>query len=216
MNELIKKLEEVVDKKVENHEIKQECGKLIKMLKTGFETKNKGMEKVASVLATNDAKKILGFYEFFGNVINALKISGNFDNFAQVMRINFGIEVTYATGSPTLRYMKKGKKFDKFSDLYTMYFLGDLPRSANDAVENILKSLDSLVKQYNNENDDVKEQIKAIIESENEHSATTVKVMDKLLTSSRIKAIDLEEIADAEESRLSEQLQGVELIRKEN
>ena len=217
MNELIKKLELIVDKKADNHEIKQELSSLVKMLKTGFESKNVGMEKVPKLFASNDAKKIQKFYDMIGNQVNALKVSGNFDRFATYLSTNFGIKVSFTSETaPNIRFMKTGKKFIKFTDLYSQYFLEDVPQSATKAVEKILNSLDKLTKEYNTENDDVKEQIKTIIENENEHSATTVKTMDKILTSARIKSISSSDVADNEESKLSDQLQGVELIRKGN
>lgn len=215
MNDLIKQLQDVIEKKAENHELKQELSSLLKMLKTGFEGKNLGADKVSKVFASNDNATIKKFYDTFGNQLNALQVTGNFDKFAEYLSIQFGIKIEFTDSAPHIQYIKKGKKLTKFQDLYTQYFLEDPPREAKEAVKKILGSVDALTKEYNKENDEVKEQIKEIIHSQSEHSPTTVKVVDKILTSARIKALDPEDIADNVENVLSLQLQGIELIKKD-
>lgn len=216
MNELIKKIEEIVDQKVNNHELKKEISSLQKMLKIGFEKKNAGMDKVAKIYASNDVGKISNFYESIGHQINAMKLSNNFDKFSEFLNINFGISITFdSPDSPVVRYKKEGKKFQQFSDLYSQYFLEDAPKVPSVAITKILSSLDNLLKEYNNENDEIKEQIKSLIEDNDEHSPTVLKTIDKILTSSRIKEVDVDEIVNNEESVLSEKQQGIDIIRKE-
>jgi hypothetical protein len=217
MNQLIKDLEEVIDQKANNQDLKNELSSLLKMLKNGFETKTTGMEKIPKLYASNDADKIKKFYDTMGNQINALKISGNFDLFATYLSTTYGINITFTSeSSPIIQYIKKGKKFNKFNDAYTRYFLAEVPKTPREAVEKILLSLDKLTKEWNTESDSIKESIKAIIESQSEHSPATVKTVDKILTNARIKALKVEDVANDVENTLNLQLQGIDLLLKEN
>jgi hypothetical protein len=217
MNQLIKDLGELIDQKAENQDLKNELSSLHKMLKSGFETKTTGMEKIPKLYASNDADKIKKFYDIMGNQINALKISGNFDLFATYLSTTFGINISFQSeSSPIISYIKKGKKFNKFQDLFTRYFLSEVPKSPKEAVSKILTSLDKLTKECNTETDAIKESLKAIIEKQAEHSPATVKTVDKILTSARIKALKVEDVASDAEDKLNLQLQGIDLLLKEN
>jgi hypothetical protein len=175
------------------------------------------MEKIPKLYATNDADKIKKFYDTVGNQINALKISGNFDLFATYLSTTFGINIAFASdSSPIINYIKKGKKFVKFSDLYTRYFLDEVPKSPKEAVSKILTSLDKLTKECNTELEAIKDSLKSIIEKQTEHSPATVKTVDKILTSARIKALKVEDVANEAEDKLNSQLQGIDLLLKEN
>lgn len=212
MNLLVKNLSEIVDVKVENHELKQELSKLIKMLKTGFEKKTVGMEKIPKLFASNDEKKIAKFYDTLANQINALKISGSFDLFQNYLNINYGIKVDFAhDNSPNNRYVTKEKKRNKFKDLYTEYFVEDLPKDANLAVKKIMSSIDALTKENVAMNDNIKEALKSVIEQENQHDASTIKTLDKILTNARIKQVNVSEIASEVGDKLNLQLQAIDI-----
>lgn len=217
MNKLIKDLQDLIEKKADNHDLKKELSVLLKLLKTGFEAKTTGMEKVPKVYASNDAAKIKQFYDSFGNQISALKISGNFDLFADYLKITYGINISFTSdASPNIQYIKKTKKFNKFKDLYTGYFIDEIPQTPKEAVAKILNSLDKLTKEYDNENSIVKEALKDIIEGQTEHSPSTVKTIDKILTSARIKSLKVEDVANSAEEVLNSQMQGIDLVLKEN
>jgi hypothetical protein len=216
MNTLIKALEEVIDRKADNHELKQELSTLTKMLKTGFDSPTTGMEKVPKLFASNDSAKISKAFDSIGNMIGALKISGNFDKFAEYMEIHFGIKFEFSSeNAPNIRFNTKPKKFRKFEDAFTGYFLAEVPSSPQEAVAKILKSLDTLTKEWNGVNEEVKDALKGIIEAQTEHTPTVVKTVDKILTSARIKALSTEAMADQIDEILSAQQKGVELVRKE-
>jgi hypothetical protein len=217
MNQLVKDLEEVIEKKVDNHELKQELSSLLKMLKTGFENKNIGMDKIPKLYASNDEKKIAKFYDTVGNQIYGLKLSGNFDKFVTYLKITFGINIEFTSEtSPNVKYIKTKKKAQKFNDLFSMYFLEDAPKDPKTAVTKILNSLDKLTKEYNTESDIVKESLKAIVEKQTEHSPATVKTVDKILTSARIKALKIEDVANEVEANLNLQLQGIDILLDQN
>ena len=212
MNELIKDLTELIDKKVDNNDIKQELSTLTKMLKSGFETSTTGMERIPKVFATNDGAKIQKFYDTFGNQIAALKIAGQFDLFAEYLKITFGINIEFTSDiSPIISYVKKEKARQKFNDLYTGYFIDEVPKSPKDAIEKILKSLDALTKDFTTEDQIVKDSLKEIIEKQTEHSPATVKTVDKILTSARLKSITVDSAASAVEEILTLQQQGVDI-----
>lgn len=213
MNDLVNQLQDVVEKKAANHELKQELSSLVKMLRTGFESKPVGMEKVSKVFASNDTKKIKKFYDTFGSQINAMKLSGQFDSFVNYMSVEFGIKIGYETDiCPRINYIKKGKKRTKFEDLYTGYFYEPIPKSPTEAVTKILSSLDTLTKDFNNESDGVKEALKSVIEAQTQYSPLTVKTLDKILTKSRIKAIDAEQVAMEIDANITLQSQAVDLV----
>lgn len=212
MNDLIQKLQEVVDKKADNQDIKKELGSLLKMLKTGFDKKTTGMEKVPKLFASNDTKKIIKFYDQFANTVNGLKVSGNFDQFAQYLEVTYGIKVVLPDNAPNNKYVSSKKKLEKFKDLFTGYFIEDMPKNANEAIKKILKSIDALTKEINKENDSVKETIKEIIEKENEHSPATVKTIEKIMTSSRLKSIDIKDVTNELEQNLQLQLEGIYVL----
>lgn len=215
MNELVKQLQDVIDKKVDNNDIKIELSKLTKMLKIGFEKKTSGMEKVPKTFASNDTKKIMKSYDVIANQINALKVSGSFDKFNEYLKINYGITVNFSSeDAPSNKYISTPKKYKKFNDLYTEYFLEELPKHPNDAIEKILKSLTALNKEFSNENDGVKELLKEIIEKQNEHSPLTIKTVDKILTNARLKTTNVEEVANALDEHLTLQSQGIEIVLK--
>jgi hypothetical protein len=212
MKQLIKELQEIVEKKADNDDLRKELSGLVKMLKIGFESRTSGMEKIPKVYASNDADKIKKFYDSFGTQIQALKISGNFDLFADYLKITYGITIEFSSdNAPNINYVKKPKKFQKFSDLYSQYFLDETPTSARVAVEKILLSLDKLTKEYNNENDLVKETLKDIIEGQSEHSPMTVKTLDKILTTARIKSLSIEDVANEADEKLNLQHLGVDM-----
>lgn len=214
MNEqLIKELEDLIDKKVDNQDVKVELSNLSKMLKTGFENKTVGMEKVPKIFATNDNDKITKFYDTFGNQINALKLSGNFDLFNQYLEIHFGIKITYASDdAPSMQYKTKGKKFQKFSDLYTRYYLEDVPRNPVDAAKKILNSLDALTKENINITTEVKEELKHIIEKQVQHAPMTVKTVEKILTNARFKDMTVEDVAADVDAKLTLQQEAVNMV----
>ncbi|SPF56239.1 hypothetical protein SBF1_8980002 [Candidatus Desulfosporosinus infrequens] len=217
MNQLIKELQEVIDKKADNHELKQELSTLVKMLKIGFEKKTNGMEKIPKLFSSNDTKKITKFYDNLANNINGLKVAGSFDQFNEYLKITYGITINFSSeDAPKNSYIKTPKKQKKFYDLYSSYFLDDVPKNPSDAIKRIFNSLDKLNKEYSNESDGVKESLKAIIEKQNEHSPTTVKIIDKLLTNSRLKSVPLEDIANDAENSLMQQQQGIDIILKQS
>lgn len=216
MNELIKELETLIERKADNQDIKSEISSLSKMLKTGFENKTVGMEKVPKLFATNDNDKISKFYDTIGNQINALKISGNFDLFKQYLEIHFGINVSYSSeDAPKLQYKTKGKKFQKFSDLYEQYYLEDVPKNPVDAAKKILNSLDALTKDHININTEVKEELKNIIEKQIKHAPVTVKTVDKILTCARFKDRSIEDVANEIDSNLTLQQEAVNMVMPE-
>jgi hypothetical protein len=213
----MKDLQELIEQKANNHDLKMELSSLLKMLKTGFETSTKGMERVPKIYASNDNEKIMSYYNAFGNQINAMKISGNFEKFTEHMRVTFGINIEYTSeASPYISYVRKDKKLQKFKDLYSRYFLQDAPRTAVEAIEKILLSLDKLTKEDNAECDIIKESLREIIEGQSEHSPSTVKTMDKILTSARLKSLSVEDVANDAEEKLTLQQQGIDLVLKEN
>lgn len=216
MNELIKSLEDLIEKKSENQELKVELSSLVKMLKTGFESTTKGMEKIPKVFASNDEKKIAAFYDMFGTQIQALKISGNFDKFKEYLKVSFGINIEFTSDtSPNLYYVKKEKKRQKFNDLFTGYYLVDVPKEPKEAVEKILNSLDALTKEFTTESNLIKDTLKEIIESNSDkHESSTVKTVDKILTSARIKSLKIEDVATETEDKLNLQMLGIDIILK--
>lgn len=214
MNKLLQDLQDLIDKKVDNHDIKIELSALTKMLKIGFETTTTGMERIPKVFASNDNAKIKKFYDTFGNQIHALNISGNFDKFATYLKVTYGIDISFSSDTLPIHFIKTPKKFKKFNDLYTGYFIEEIPKLPVDAISKILKSLDALTKDFTAENEAIKETLKEIIEKQTEHSPATVKTVDKILTSARIKAIKVEEVANAVEDALTAQQQGVDIALK--
>jgi hypothetical protein len=216
MNQLIKNLQDLIEKKADNHDIKQELSTLVKMLRIGFESTTTGMEKIPKVYATNEAAKNKKFYDSFGNQIQALSLSGNFDKFVEYLEIHFGIHIhfTSETTPINIHYISKPKKFKKFNDLYTGYFIEEFPKAPKEAVGKILKSLDALTKDFTVENDLIKETLKDIIENQSEHSPATIKTIDKILTSARIKSIKVEDVANGIEETLNLQQQGVDIALK--
>lgn len=217
MNKLINDLDELINIKEENHELKQELSNLVKMLKSGFEKKTIGMEKIPKLFASNDEKKIAKFYDTLANNINALKISGSFELFQNYININYGIKIDFAhDNSPSNHYVTKPKKLNKFKDLYSTYFLEDIPKDANVAIKKIMSSLDSLTKENVTMNDNIKEILNSIIEQENNHTPSTIKTLDKILTSARIKNMKASEVASDIEDKLNLQLQAVDIIKGES
>ena len=67
MNDIIKKVEEIVEREVENDLLKSEISELKKMLKTGFEAKTDGYDRIPKLMSTADEKKLAKFYDNFGN-----------------------------------------------------------------------------------------------------------------------------------------------------
>ena len=215
MDNLIKELQEVIDKKADNDDIRKELSTLVKMLKIGFEKKTTGMERIPKIFATNDNDKITKFYDTFANQINALKVNGSFDLFASYLSTNYGIKIDFESEScPNNRYITKPKKLKKFEDIYTGYFLDELPKEPNDAIKKILLSLDKLTKEFNNENEAVKESLKDIIDKQSEHSPLMVKTVDKILTSARLKALKVEDVANDADDKLTLQQQGIDFCIK--
>lgn len=217
MTELIKALEEIIEKKAEDHDIRKELSALTKMLKTGFDSNTSGMEKVPKLFASNDEKKIAKTYDTIGNLIVAMKITGNLDKFSQYLNIHFGINISFASdSSPNLKFNSNKKKFKKFEDLYTGYFLDSVPQTPVETVGKILKSIDALTKEHNNINDEVKDSLKEVINGQAEHSPLTVKTVDKIMTSARFKAIPPEDVANNIEELINLQQQGVDIILKKS
>lgn len=213
MNKLVSELQDVIEKKANNDELRQELSSLVKMLKLGFLSKPVGMEKVSKVYASNDAKKIKQFYDTFGSQINAMKLAGSFDLFATYMSVEYGITVAFESDeAPNIFYAKKGKKLQKFQDLYNEYFIEPAPRSPQEAATKILKALEALTKDFVAANEAIKEELKGIIESQSDLTPDTVKAVDRILTKSRIKAIVAEELAAELDHKISQQQKAVDII----
>jgi hypothetical protein len=214
MNELMKKIEELALKQVENHELKQEIGQLSRMIKIGFESKPVGMEKVSKVFASNDEEKIKKFYDSLASSINGLHITGNFEKFADYMMVTHGIVVSYPSNEVPISYVTKGKKAGKFADMYNSYFLEEKPFKATDALHKILSAIKALTQQFTLENEEVKDSLNDITASQSEYSHDVIKMIDSIIIKSKIKAVEITEATSDIEDKINNQQCAVHAVHK--
>lgn len=211
MNDIIKKVEEIVEREVENDLLKSEISELKKMLKTGFEAKTDGYDRIPKLMSTADEKKLAKFYDNFGNQIKALKMTGDLDKFVQYLEINHGINITVKDDFPNIQFAKNDKKKQKFYDIYSTYFLEDVPKDPKTALDKITKSLYNIFKEYKKEEEPIKEDLKTLIENE-EYSSAVIMTLNKIIKKAKVKEEKIEDIAGEVEIKLNEQLKAVEII----
>lgn len=211
---LIEQLDSVIEHKITNKELKDELNTLVKMLKDGFEQKTVAIEKPAKVYAIADEKQLAKYYDTLANQIKGIQLTGNLEKFKQYVLVHHGIEINTTSEEPNITFIKSKKKFQKFTDSYTKYYLEDLPKNAVEATKKILKSINAVASEVKTDSDAVKDELKSVIELQNEHSPTTVKTVDKILTNARLKSVPIEDVANDIESVLELQYAGLELLKK--
>lgn len=212
MKEIIKKLEELADREVENNRLKDEIKELKKMLNIGFDTKLNDYDRASKLFSIADEKRIKKFYDSFSNQIKSMAISKDFEKFAEYLKINHGISITVNDDFPRINYNKSKKKLDKFYDIYSTYFIDDVPKNPKDALDRISKSLYNIYKEYKKEEEPLKEDLKSIIESDNEHSPLIIKTLNKIIKQAKVKEEKLEDVASGVEDKLTEQLKAITII----
>lgn len=208
---IVNEFDDVLDRKVEVHEIKQEVGKLAKMLKMGFEAKPVGMERVSKVYASNDEKKISKFYDQMASWINAIKLTGSFDQFQTYMKITHGVDIE-VSDSTSLVYNTNIKKLGKFRDLYSEYFMEEPTDLPSEAVSKILASIENLTKEATGITEEVKELLENIVQGQVDHSPETLKTVERILTKARIKELQLDEATGDIEFKITAQQQALDLL----
>lgn len=197
--------EDLVDKRMEIEDIKGEQARLKKMLKVGFDTKTDGMDKAAKALASNDPKKLAKFYTELANGIRALALTDNLEKFQLFCQ---GLHITVGA-SKELHYLKKGKKKEKFQDLYNEYFLDATPSDATVAGNKILTALQALYKAIGEQEEALKEEAEGLTYS---CSKRTFSTMARVLQSSRKKDVPLEDVISEVEVKLQEEQQAVDIL----
>jgi hypothetical protein len=211
MKELIKKIEDIIDREVENNHLKTELNQLSKMLKLGFENSTNGYDKIPKLFATADEKKLKKFYDIFGNQIKAMHVSGDYKQFSEYMKINHGIEFVVSDKFPNMSYTKNPKKKDKFYNLYSSYFIADTPKDAKEALDQITKSIGNIFKEFKKEEEPIKDDMKLLIESD-ENSKLCINTLAKIVKTSKMKDETMVEVAGAAEDKLNEQLKAIDMI----
>jgi hypothetical protein len=192
----VKIAEDLVDRREEIEDIKGETKKLSKMLKTGFELKTDGMEKAMKALASGDPKKLAKFYAEIANVLKVLALTDNVEKLNDFL-IPYGVDVK---ATKSMNYLKKGKKKEKFQDLYNEYFLNATPPVAADAALAIIKAGITLNAQINNLEEHLKEESEELGYS---CAKRTFKTMTSIISSSRKKDVPIEEVAAEVEVKIT-------------
>ncbi len=210
MNELYTKVEEITEREVDNDSRKKEISELSRMLNIGFETRTDGYTKVPKLMSTSDAKKIQKFYDSFANQIKAMKVTGDLDKFLEYVELNHSIKISVKDDFPNIQFSKNEKKKQKFYDMYSTYFVEEIPKNAKEALDKITKAMFALFKDHKQEEEPIKEDLKNLIES-GEYSSTTVKTLNKIIKKSLLKEEKVTNIADEIEQNLNEQLKAVEI-----
>jgi hypothetical protein len=216
MSNIIKDVTSIVDREVEVAEIKQEISALVKMLKLGFEKKTNGIEKPAKVYATADEKKLAKYYDSIANQIKGIASFGSLDKFADYMYLNHNIKMNLPDVFPTMAYAKSKKKSGKFKDLYSGYFLEDVPRKSEEALNKIVNSINKLTKTFTDEATPIKEDFKLLIEAQTEYSPITIKLLEKVLRTAKMKDLTIEDATSDVDSKLDLQQMAITLLEKKN
>lgn len=214
MKEIVKRIEELVEQEVENETLKTELGEIKKMLKIGFEGNFAGYERIPILYSTADEKKIKKTYDNIANQIKAIAMSGNFEKFGDYVSINHGINIDVPQDFPTPSFNKSDKKKNKFYDLYSTYYLEDVPKDAKIVLDKLTQSLYNINKEFKTQEEPIREDFKNIMENDPEYSSIVLKTLSKIIKASKKKAETLEDSASSVEQKLSEQMKAVELIEE--
>lgn len=214
MNELIEKIENITEKKVKAYEIKKEIALLLKMLKNGFDKKDIGVDKIINIYTSENSFDIERYYKSLANQLYVLELLGKFNDLSKYLKQEYGIDIDFSVSSPYINYKEKSKKFKKFVKLYENYYLDSLPTNSKEAMNKIINSIFTLKKEYKQSTNEIKTEQKEITETE-DTSPITIKTIDKILTSAKIKTIEPETLADVEEDKISLQIQGIQIIKNE-
>lgn len=212
MKEIVKKIEELVDQEVENETLKQELTEIKKMIKLGFEGNYAGYEKIPILYSTADEKKIKKFYDNLANQIKAIAISGNLDKFNDYISINHSINIDVEKEFPKPSFTKKEKNKDKFYDLYSTYYLEDVPKDAKIVLDKLTQSLYNINKEFKTQEEPIKEDFKNILDNDPEYSSMVLKTLSKIIKTAKKRAETMEDSASTIEQKLNEQMKAIELI----
>lgn len=212
MKEIVKRIEELVDQEVENETLKTELAEIKKMLKIGFEGNFVGYERIPILYSTADEKKIKKLYDNLANQIKAIAMCGNFEKFGDYISINHSINIDVPEKFPEPSFTKNDKKKNKFYDLYSTYYLEDVPKDAKIVLDKLTQSLYNINKEFKTQEEPIKEDFKNIMENDPEYSSLVLKTLSKIIKASKKKAETLEDSASTVEQKLNEQMKAIELI----
>lgn len=212
MKEIVKRIEELVDQEVENETLKTELAEIKKMLKIGFESNFVGYERIPILYSTADEKKIKKLYDNLANQIKAIAMCGNFEKFGDYISINHSINIDVPEIFPQPSFTKNDKKKNKFYDLYSTYYLEDVPKDAKIVLDKLTQSLYNINKEFKTQEEPIKEDFKNIMENDPEYSSLVLKTLSKIIKASKKKAETLEDSASTVEQKLNEQMKAIELI----
>lgn len=211
MNDIIKKVEEIVDREVENDLLKSELATVKKMLKVGFEGNYGGYDRIPMMFSNADEKKIKKLYDNIANQIKAIAMCGSIDKFNDYISINHSINIDIEKEFPKPSFTKNEKNKNKFYDLYSTYYIEDVPKDPKQVLDKLTQSLYNINKEFKKEEEPIKEDLKILIESE-EFSPAIIKTLNKIIKKAKVKEEKFEDVAGEVETKLNEQLKAVELI----
>jgi len=211
MNKIIEAAETLTDLQQEKKVIQREIGKLNKMIKTGFEGKQSGLDKVAKVYSSNLNEDIERFYTNIGNSVKAIALTGNFEKFSEYIKIHFGI--TFNEYEPKISYIKKDKKKQKFLDLYEEYFLDPAPNKADEAIKKILSSMSVNFNEVKKESDKIKEEFEQVNTTAG-CPKRTLQTLCNILSKAKSKDIEISDVTSEFETKISEEQMAIDLLEK--
>lgn len=209
MNKILEAAETLSDLNEERKVIQKEVSKLNKMIKTGFEGKQSGLDKVAKVYSSELNEDVDKFYTSIGNSIKGIALSGNFEKFKEFMNVHFSINLL--DFEPKLTYTKKDKKKSKFQDLYEEYFLDPAPNKANDAMKKILSSMSANYKEVKKESDKIKEEFEQFNTTVG-CPKRTLQTLTQIMSKAKSKDIEVSEVTCDIETKISEEQMALDLL----
>lgn len=213
MNKIVEAAETLSDLQQEKKVIQKEVSKLSKMIKTGFEGKQAGLDKVAKVYSSELNEDVDKFYTSIGNSIKGIALAGNFEKFKDFLSLNFGISlVDY---EPKLSYTKKDKKKQKFQDLYEEYFLDPAPNKADEAMKKIMVSMSANFKEIKKESDKIKEEFEQVNTSVG-CPKRTLQTLTSIISKAKSKDVDVKEVTSDIEIKISEEQMALDLLENNN
>lgn len=213
MNKIVEAAETLSDLQQEKKVIQKEVSKLSKMIKTGFEGKQAGLDKVAKVYSSELNEDVDKFYTSIGNSIKGIALAGNFEKFKDFLSLNFGISlVDY---EPKLSYTKKDKKKQKFQDLYEEYFLDPAPNKADEAMKKIMVSMSANFKEIKKESDKIKEEFEQVNTSVG-CPKRTLQTLTSIISKAKSKDVDVKEVTSDIETKISEEQMALDLLENNN
>lgn len=205
--------ETLSDLAVNNNDLKKEVSRLKKLITLGFEGENKGLEKVAKTLCSEDTEQIKKLYDNLGSVIKAIYLEGSFDQFASYLKINHSVYLDECTFAP--QYIETPKKHQKYTSEFEQYFL-EQPVNPEEDMKRIQSSLVANFKEIKIEADKYKEEFETQADGIPD-TPEILKTITKILSQSKIKVQDLDDVVAKVEEALHSQEVALNLLsNKEN